>query len=835
MQRIIFSLAFHIATIFSGGLLAATAAAQHQITYGKVIFEGVNNDDIRHSSELIFTIEGFRVDGACYHNCDISFSLFSLYRARNLSRAYLKLTRELLTSRISAGSAGQIFIGNRENTRNERNAISAFSEREKLVLAWIIEHSAELIVFATATDRIPSDFSDFWKSQEAVFPSRIEEVFSNALRGYRDRSEALNTNDHARAIIQPALAEIELYNGSIDGVAGRRTRAAVSAFQKERGRLVTGYADSEEREMLAWILNGGDAVEENAVDAGAAAQHEITYEKVIFERSNSAHNFLWSELFFTIEGFRIDGSCYHSCNISFSLHGSRSYGRADLKATQDLVASWPSSTFMFFGSTENTANERDAILALSQREKLALAWIIERSAELISFATATDRIPLDVADYWRSQENVFPTHIQRAFSTALRGYRDRIVMRNTNDQLQTVIQPALAEIGLYSGPIDGAASNRIGEAVAAFQKERERLVTGYADSEEREILAQLLLETIRTLRAELTRMQTPSNSDPETEVVAELHRRIGLANEAIVDLQAMLGASRQLAADRIETIRSLRVELSRARRSSDTEASAELRRQLEAANATIADLQAESVPRSELERLEERLVTIVTTLDPASPAAELPTFDAPTTPMSASISEHCNSINVLTSTNGGFTTLGAMTNPAFVLNEQFCLARTAAVAQAERAMGNVVDVTPAQLSAQCDGLGALMRPTLAALQDDDPADVINDVQATLTGSGQSMEQLASAGVVCLGLGYQADKAEVALGSALLMVGTGHSAYGEIVAHQLRGGFGTEHCEACAGAWLTATIASLEGGATPAFLPNQSADRIALLKAANAAH
>ncbi len=549
----------------------------------------------------------------------------------------------------------------------------------------------------------------------------------------------------------------------------------------------------------------------------AAAKNQITYENVIFEHSISIYESVPSQLLFTINGFRIDGKCYHNCDISFSLFANPNSGSAYLKLTQDLMnsrISRGSTQLMFIGNRGYAPDARSLILAFSEREKLALAWIIEHSAELISFANATDRISPNVADFWRGQEEVFPARVEKVFSTVLQGYKGSSETRNTNDHASAIIQPALAKLGLYSGPIDGVAGPVTRTAVSAFQTERGRLVTGYADSEEREMLAQVLKD------------------EEGGEVLSQ-----------IAQLQATIDTLKRLSADRAEIIRALRVELHqarvelrRARASSrsdpETEASAELRRQLEAANATIADLQAESVPRSELERLEERLVTIVTTLDPASPAAELPTFDAPTTPMSASISEHCNSINVLTSTNGGFTTLGAMTNPAFVLNEQFCLARTAAVAQAERAMGNVVDVTPAQLSAQCDGLGALMRPTLAALQDDDPADVINDVQATLTGSGQSMEQLASAGVVCLGLGYQADKAEVALGSALLMVGTGHSAYGEIVAHQLRGGFGTEHCEACAGAWLTATIASLEGGATPAFLPNQSADRIALLKAAS---
>ncbi len=619
MQRITFSLAFHIVVVIASSLFASAAATQHQITYDKVIFEGSYGADDGRSSQLAFTIEGFRIDGLCYHNCDISFSL---HASQALRRAELKLTQDLVTSRIPTGSAEQIFIGNRENTANERMAISMFREREKLALAWIIEHSTELISFANAAGRLRPHRADFWRSQDDVFPARVEKVFSTVLRGYRDRSETRNTNDHTRAIIQPALAKIGLYSGSIDGVAGRITRAAVSVFQKELGRLVTGYADSEERAMLEKILKG-----------------EVGVEALLLE------------------------------------------------------------------------NEVDDEV-LTHTERLAKRLGIGLESEV------------DVE------------------------------------------------------------------------------------------------ETTSVSAVQLTRLQSQN-----------------------AQLQATIDTLKQLAADRTEIIRTLRVELSEARaelgraRSSlesgpDTEAVAELRRQLEAANSTISDLRADSIPRADAEHSEGSLAATATPSAVPSAPTGLPTFGATTTTMSASIADHCNAINVLTTTNGGFTTLGTMTNPAFVLDEQFCLTRTVAIAEAARAMGSMTNVAPAQLAAQCDGLGAFMQPKLEALQEDDPADVINMMQANLRGSGQSMEQLASAGVVCLGLGYQADKAEVALASALLMVGTGQSAYGEMVAHQLRGGFGTEQCEACSDAWMTATIASLEGGAAPAFLPNQSADRIALLNAAS---
>ena len=275
-----------VGVIFAS-FLASTAAAQNRITYEKVVFVRSISADDRSWSKLLFAIDGFRIDGSCYHDCDISFSLDA---NTIIKRADLSVTQDLVVSWFPTGSDGQMVIGNRENTANERVAISAFSEREKLTLAWIIEHSAELISLANATDRISPDVADFWRGQEEVFPTRIEKVFSTVLRGLKGGSETRNTSHHARSIIQPALAKLGLYSGPIDGVAGPMTRAAVSAFQNESGRLETGYVDSEELRLLAEILEGKETVEETEVDPAvehlnvsstAAAQHRITYEKVV--------------------------------------------------------------------------------------------------------------------------------------------------------------------------------------------------------------------------------------------------------------------------------------------------------------------------------------------------------------------------------------------------------------------------------------------------------------------------------------------------------------------------------------------------------------------------
>jgi peptidoglycan hydrolase-like protein with peptidoglycan-binding domain len=73
---------------------------------------------------------------------------------------------------------------------------------------------------------------------------------------------------------------------------------------------------------------------------------------------------------------------------------------------------------------------------------------------------------------------------------------------------------------------------------------------------------------------------------------------------------------------------------------------------------------------------------------PVEAAPALPNFMG-TAPLQASLASHCNRVSLVTNTNGGFTTLAAMTDPEFVLEEQFCLARTYAIADGEEMAARV--------------------------------------------------------------------------------------------------------------------------------------------------
>jgi len=71
----------------------------------------------------------------------------------------------------------------------------------------------------------------------------------------------------------------------------------------------------------------------------------------------------------------------------------------------------------------------------------------------------------------------------------------------------------------------------------------------------------------------------------------------------------------------------------------------------------------------------------------APAAAGLPNFLGAGT--QASLASHCNTVSLITNTNGGFTTLATMTDANTALNEQFCLARTYAIAKSEELVSQI--------------------------------------------------------------------------------------------------------------------------------------------------
>ncbi len=194
-----------------------------------------------------------------------------------------------------------------------------------------------------------------------------------------------------------------------------------------------------------------------------------------------------------------------------------------------------------------------------------------------------------------------------------------------------------------------------------------------------------------------------------------------------------------------------------------------------------------------------------------------------------SLASQCNKISLLTNSNGGYVTSATMTDASFALGEQFCLARTYAMATGEDLAAKVAGFTPQQIAEQCTGFGPVLAEHVAALSLKTRDEVLTGVQGFVQGSGMSPAQLSGTAKVCLGVGYTTDAMDVAIGSALLLAAMGETAYGELLGHHLSQGFGAALRPDLALEWYDMGINAMgQGGAV--FAPGLN-DRPELIRKA----
>ena len=199
---------------------------------------------------------------------------------------------------------------------------------------------------------------------------------------------------------------------------------------------------------------------------------------------------------------------------------------------------------------------------------------------------------------------------------------------------------------------------------------------------------------------------------------------------------------------------------------------------------------------------------------------------APTT----SLANACNGVMLQTSTNGGYVTLASMADPDFALSEQFCVARTYAMAQGEQLMQNIAGLSQAQITDQCGQFAQLFSAQIDQASLMGQAQLVPQVTNVALGTGIPPADLVGTARVCLSVGYAQDNMRMAVGSALALTAMGEPAYGELLGHHLREGFGTTTRPDLAMQWYNASLSALEQGAQPAFMPGQP-ERTQLLRAA----
>ncbi|MGR3660505.1 MAG: peptidoglycan-binding domain-containing protein [Paracoccaceae bacterium] len=222
----------------------------------------------------------------------------------------------------------------------------------------------------------------------------------------------------------------------------------------------------------------------------------------------------------------------------------------------------------------------------------------------------------------------------------------------------------------------------------------------------------------------------------------------------------------------------------------------------------------------------QSLVTEAAVSEDAS--TSMPSFMGQTA--SVSLASHCNTVSLLTNSNGGFVTEASMSDPSLVLNEQFCLARTYAIALGEDLASQVQGFSSAQIAKQCAAFGPVLKDYVAEISLKTQQEVLQNINGFVLNSGMSPPQLTGTAKICLSVGYRTDDMDVAIGSALVLVALGSPVYGELIGHHLTQGIGASARPDLGLSWYRSSLDALANGATPVFAPGQP-ERTALIRKA----
>jgi peptidoglycan hydrolase-like protein with peptidoglycan-binding domain len=188
----------------------------------------------------------------------------------------------------------------------------------------------------------------------------------------------------------------------------------------------------------------------------------------------------------------------------------------------------------------------------------------------------------------------------------------------------------------------------------------------------------------------------------------------------------------------------------------------------------------------------------------------LPSFISPAG-ANASLADTCSQVSLKTTENGALTTTETMQDANFALEEQFCLARTAAMTKGDALMAGISGFTPAEIAQQCAAFGPVLKDQVAALSLRPAEEVLAGVESFILSSGMSPAQLSGTAKVCLGVGYAQEDMEVAIGSALLLAAMGEKGYAEYLGHHLSQGFGAAERADLALAWYEMSVEAMGQG------------------------
>lgn len=200
------------------------------------------------------------------------------------------------------------------------------------------------------------------------------------------------------------------------------------------------------------------------------------------------------------------------------------------------------------------------------------------------------------------------------------------------------------------------------------------------------------------------------------------------------------------------------------------------------------------------------------------PAMGLGVFSMPV--VEASLSTRCTEVGVVPGSEGLAT---ARERVETVLEKNLCLTRGYAIDAGTALAARIPGLTDEQIARQCASYGEVLSPYIGALARQPRAQLVADLESFVKGSGIREAELETTATICLAHGYRIDDMDIALGSAMVLVALGRTAYGELPAHHLALGFGVPTRSDLAIDWYETSLA-----AEPVFAPAMT-ERPAVLR------
>jgi peptidoglycan hydrolase-like protein with peptidoglycan-binding domain len=243
--------------IFS--LLSTGLKAQGYVSVDRVEFLFEQHGKPGTWTQLKFKVIGPMVNwgngstGRLYPSNSAEFTLDSAY---NHLRTDLRYRNDwLVISKFESNQQSDMYLGSRAPNMAQRRDLSKLSSTERLMAAWIIANTDELIEFALKSKvRMPVGAIKRWTflaendKFERSIRRNLEPYYRKEIATYDLNAE--HTKSELAGEIQPNLKALGYYKGKVDGLWGSQTKSAILAFERDNNLFPDGVNKGKERQLL---------------------------------------------------------------------------------------------------------------------------------------------------------------------------------------------------------------------------------------------------------------------------------------------------------------------------------------------------------------------------------------------------------------------------------------------------------------------------------------------------------------------------------------------------------------------------------------------------------